>query len=96
MHCVKVTQIYDYYIMKQDWEKTEDGLYAYEYPRAAMTADAVIFGFDGQDLQVLLVERGVEPYKGCWAFPGGFWKMDETIEECAQRELMEETGLEPG
>lgn len=96
MHCVKVTQIQKGYIMKEDWKKTADGWYSYEYPRAAMTADAVIFGFDGQDLQVLLVERGVEPYKGCWAFPGGFLKMTETIEECARRELMEETGLESG
>ena len=40
--------------MKEDWKKMADGWYSYEYPRAAMTADAVIFGFDGQDLQVLL------------------------------------------
>jgi 8-oxo-dGTP diphosphatase len=54
----------------------------------------VIFGFDGERLQVLLVERGIEPYKGKWAFPGGFLKMDETAEEGALRELREETGLE--
>jgi 8-oxo-dGTP diphosphatase len=54
----------------------------------------VIFGFDGERLQVLLVERGIEPYKGRWAFPGGFLKMDETAEEGALRELKEETGLE--
>jgi 8-oxo-dGTP diphosphatase len=56
--------------------------------------DCVIFGFDGERLQVLLVERGIEPYKGRWAFPGGFLKMDETAEEGALRELREETGLE--
>ena len=44
-------------------------------------------------LKVLLVERGGEPYKGCWAFPGGFLNMDETTDECAVRELEEETGL---
>ena len=78
----------------QDYIKTDKG-YAYEYPRAAVTTDSVIFGFDGQELLVLLIKRGGEPYKGCWAFPGGFLNMDETVEECAFRELKEETGLEP-
>lgn len=78
--------------MTPDYIKTPEG-YAYKYPRAAMTADAVIFGFDGYELQVLLIQRGIEPYKGRWAFPGGFMRMDETIEECAVRELHEETGL---
>ena len=54
----------------------------------------MIFGFNGERLQVLLIERGIEPYKGRWAFPGGFLKMDETAEEGALRELKEETGLE--
>lgn len=67
--------------------------YCYEYPRPAMTADCVIFGFDGDALRLLLIERGVDPYKGYWALPGGFMRMDETIEECARRELMEETGV---
>ena len=43
--------------------------------------------------KVLLIERGDEPFKGCWAFPGGFMNMDETTEQCAIRELEEETGL---
>jgi len=43
--------------------------------------------------KVLLIQRGGEPYKGCWAFPGGFMDMDETTEQCAIRELKEETGL---
>lgn len=67
--------------------------YTYKYPRPALTADCVIFGFDGQALKLLLIERGIEPYKGYWALPGGFMRMDETIDECARRELMEETGI---
>ncbi len=72
----------------------EENKYCYRYPHPAVTTDCVIFGFDGERLQVLLVERGIEPYKGKWAFPGGFLKMDETAEEGALRELREETGLE--
>lgn len=72
----------------------DENKYCYRYPHPAVTTDCVIFGFDGERLQVLLVERGIEPYKGRWAFPGGFLKMDETAEEGALRELREETGLE--
>ena len=43
--------------------------------------------------KVLLIERGDEPFKGCWAFPGGFMNMDETTEQCSIRELEEETGM---
>lgn len=69
------------------------GKYCYEYPHAAMTADCVIFGFDGRELKVLLIERGLPPHKGMWALPGGFMRIDETIETTANRELFEETGL---
>lgn len=68
--------------------------YCYEYPRPAVTADTVLFGTKNNQLYVLLIERGSEPFKGMWAFPGGFIDEDETIEECALRELKEETGLE--
>lgn len=67
--------------------------YWYEYPRPAITTDSVIFGFDGTLLNVLLIERGAEPFKGMWALPGGFMRMDESIEECAARELAEETNV---
>lgn len=67
--------------------------YCYKYPHPAVTSDCVIFGFDGVAIKVLLIQRGIEPYKGKWAFPGGFMQIDETIEECAKRELEEETGL---
>lgn len=72
----------------------EDKKYCYKYPHPAVTVDCVIFGFDGMRLQVLLVERGVEPFKGKWALPGGFIRMDESAHEGAKRELREETGLE--
>ena len=66
-------------------------MYTYEYPRPMLTADCVVVRPSGE---VLLVRRGNEPFKGCWALPGGFMEMDETIEHCAVRELMEETGIE--
>lgn len=75
--------------------KANEGLkYSYKYPHPSVTTDCVIFGFDGIKLKVLLVERGMAPYKGRWAFPGGFLNMDESAEEGALRELKEETGLE--
>ncbi len=75
--------------------KTDEELkYCYKYPHPSVTTDCVIFGFDGTKLRVLLVQRGIEPFKGRWAFPGGFMKMDESAEEGALRELQEETGLE--
>jgi 8-oxo-dGTP diphosphatase len=71
----------------------EKEIYKYEYPHPAVTADCVIFGFDGKSLRILLIERGVEPFKGSWALPGGFVRIDETVEEAAIRELQEETNV---
>ena len=65
-------------------------VYSYKYPRPAVTADCVVVTRTGK---VLLIQRGFQPYKGSWAFPGGFMNMDETTDECAKRELLEETGL---
>lgn len=68
-------------------------VYTYQYARPAVTVDCVVFGLDDQDLKVLLIQRDNEPFAGRWALPGGFVKMDETLEESALRELREETGL---
>ena len=76
-----------------DYKLTEDGLYAYQYPRASVTADAVLFAEKDGQMYVLLIQRGNDPYKGYWAFPGGFLNMDETVARCAERELEEETGI---
>lgn len=67
--------------------------HTYEYPRAALTVDCVVFGFDEGELKVLFIERGLAPFKGQWAIPGGFVRVDETLDEAARRELEEETGL---
>ncbi|WP_302954392.1 NUDIX hydrolase [Prevotella sp.] len=71
----------------------ENKVYTYKHPHPSVTVDCVIFGFNGLSLQVLLIERGSEPFKGCWAFPGGFLKIDESAADGAKRELEEETGL---
>ena len=76
-----------------DYKLTEDGLYAYQYPRSSVTADAVLFAEKDGQMYVLLIQRGNDPYKGYWAFPGGFLNMDETVARCAERELEEETGI---
>ena len=67
--------------------------HTYEYPRAALTVDCVVFGFDDGELKVLLIERGQDPFKGRWALPGGFVRVEETVDDAARRELVEETGL---
>ena len=66
--------------------------YTYKYPRPAVTADCIVITKE-EEPKVLLIQRGGEPFKGGWAFPGGFMNMDETTEQCAVRELEEETGL---
>ena len=66
--------------------------YTYKYPRPAVTADCIVITREA-DPKVLLIQRGNMPFKGGWAFPGGFMNMDETTEQCAIRELEEETGL---
>ncbi|MEQ8637485.1 NUDIX hydrolase [Gimesia maris] len=68
--------------------------FSYEYPRAALTVDCVVFGLDEADLQVLLIQRDLPPFEGDWALPGGFVRLEESLDEAARRELQEETGIE--
>jgi 8-oxo-dGTP diphosphatase len=67
--------------------------YSYEYPRPAVSADIAVFRLSGDSIEVLLIRRKNEPYQGMWALPGGFMEIDESLEETAERELEEETGL---
>lgn len=68
-------------------------VFKYKYARPALTADCVVFGLDEEDLKVLLIQRGVNPFAGKWALPGGFAMVGESLEATARRELSEETGL---
>lgn len=65
-----------------------------ERPPFAVTADIVLLTIRDGELCVLLVERGVTPFKGSWALPGGFLGVDESAEDAAVRELSEETGVD--
>lgn len=66
--------------------------YTYKYPRPAVTDDCVVITHKAEP-RVLFIKRGGEPFKDCWAIPGGFMEKDETTEQCAVRELKEETSI---
>ncbi len=70
--------------------------FCYEYERPGLTVDCVIFGLDLENpsLNVMLVERDLEPFEGMWAIPGGFVRNGESLPGAARRELKEETGIE--
>lgn len=67
--------------------------HSYAFARPALTVDIVVFALDDEDLQVMLIERDLEPFAGQWALPGGFVRVEETLDGAANRELREETGL---
>jgi 8-oxo-dGTP diphosphatase len=62
--------------------------------RMLVAVDCIIFGFDGQELKLLLIQRGFEPQKGKWSLMGGFIQPQETFEEATARVLKQLTGLE--
>ena len=67
--------------------------HTYEYARPSLTVDCVVFGLDDENLKVLLIQRDLEPFQGKWALPGGFVRINETLDDAAKRELQEETGV---
>jgi 8-oxo-dGTP diphosphatase len=67
--------------------------YTYEYPHPAVTTDIVIFTIRQDELKVLLIKRALPPHRNMWALPGGFVKLEESLEAGARRELEEETGV---
>jgi 8-oxo-dGTP diphosphatase len=69
----------------------EKEIHKYENPSVAV--DIVIYTIQNNDLKVLLVKRGIEPFKDRWAIPGGFVRINESLEDAAKRELEEETGV---
>jgi 8-oxo-dGTP diphosphatase len=75
--------------------------FTYEFARPALAVDCVVFGLgraqpEAGDLRVLLVERAIPPFEGRWALPGGFVRVDETLDEAAARELSEEASVRVG
>ncbi len=66
---------------------------ASKYERPSVSVDVLLFTIENNDLKIILVKRDEEPYAGVWALPGGFVKMDESLDEAAKRELSEESGV---
>ncbi len=76
-------------------DKNMPDKYRYEYPRPAVTADIAVLRLETLP-EILLIQRKYPPFSQMWALPGGFMEMEETLEEAARRELLEETGIRAG
>jgi 8-oxo-dGTP diphosphatase len=68
-------------------------MYSYPYPHPAVATDICAFAVNNDALNLLLIRRGQDPFRGAWALPGGFLGEAENLDQCAARELAEETGL---
>jgi 8-oxo-dGTP diphosphatase len=75
-------------------EREAPGRHVYAWPRPALTVDCVVLGLDADDLKVLLIQRKIPPFQHSWALPGGFVRVDETLDAAARRELEEEAGVD--
>jgi len=73
--------------------ETAENYDASKYERPSVTVDIVILTLREKQMHVLLIQRKAWPFEGAWAIPGGFVRMDESLEDAAKRELMEETGV---
>lgn len=69
--------------------------YTYQYPMPAVTVDALVLrkNVHADEIELLLIKRLNEPFKGLWALPGGFVEIDEELDDAVVRELQEETGV---
>lgn len=67
--------------------------FVYDYPRPAVTVDCLLLRINEEKIEGLFIKRKKDPFKGCWALPGGFMEIDETPEAAAVRELGEETSI---
>lgn len=90
------------FVKTHDFYEDENAPFRYQYARASLTADVVMFSVENRQLYVLLIKRNdnADAEAGRWALPGGFLRVypsrqepiiDYTIEACASRELQEET-----
>ncbi len=71
--------------------RAPDRITKFKHPH--VTVDCVVFGFDEGDLKIILIQRAHAPFKNKWALPGGFVRLNESLEQAAIRELKEESGI---